>query len=62
MKELIISLSSCKKRGQCVLLEKHVPRQEQMYRGFIKGNAHGINGGESEGLDSSQTMMHSNPE
>ena len=33
-----------------------------MYRGFIKGNAHGINGGESEGLDSSQTMMLSNPE
>lgn len=36
-------------------------RQEQTYRGFIKGNAHGINGG-SEGLDSSRTMMHSNPE
>lgn len=37
-------------------------RQEHKYRGFIKGNAHGIKWGREGNSDSRQTMMHFDPE
>lgn len=61
MRELIISLSSSKKCRHYYPL-KQMQRQEHKYRGFIKGNAHGIKWGREGNSDSRQTMMHFDPE